>query len=75
MPCQPTHKSLIHDDNVQSALTAVSAGQFSLPSQAALELSLSCATLYRQQSRGKTHSQAREQQQNLTIPEENALAK
>ena len=75
MPRQPTHKSLIHDDNVQSALTAVSAGQFSSPGQAALELSLSCATLYRGQSGGKTHSQAREQQQNLTIPEENALAK
>ena len=58
MPRQQTRKSLIYDDNVQSALIAVSAGQFSSPSQAALKLSLSCATLYRRQSGGKTRPQA-----------------
>jgi len=75
LPTRSTRTSILHEEDIQSALAAVAAGEFSSPSQAAFATSLSRSTLYRRQNGGKSRVQAREQQQNLTIAEEKALAK
>jgi len=75
MTCHKSEKAAETDAKVKAALEGLSNGLYSTPYAAAQALQLSRGTLHRRLAGGKSRSEGKENQQNLTHAEEQALAR
>jgi len=73
MPAHKSQKRAEADKRIEKALDELSDVKFNSVREAARENNVSHATLLRRQKGGRSTAESREDQQNLTIVEENAL--
>ena len=75
MTCHKSKKTAETDAKVTAAINGLSEGLYSTPYTAAQALKLNRKTLYRRLAGGKSQAEGKENQQKLTLVEEQAFSR